>query len=75
MTTICTTTMRCPVCGAQSEHRGIMSTNKKPSTNLTPDLPTPCANRCKPLKLREARAAARPWVRTQNCPVFFAARR
>lgn len=27
MTTICTTTMRCPVCGTRSEHRGIMSTS------------------------------------------------
>jgi len=28
MTTICTTKMNCPVCGARSEHRGIMSTNE-----------------------------------------------
>lgn len=28
MTTICTTTMRCPVCGTRSNHRDIMSTNE-----------------------------------------------
>lgn len=34
MTTICTTTMRCPVCGARSEHRDIMSTNTMGPSDL-----------------------------------------
>lgn len=34
MTTICTTTMRCPVCGTRSAHRDIMSTNELGPSDL-----------------------------------------